>query len=342
MNEMATSRRRAEGALWGLFLGDALAMPVHWYYDRQALRRDYGEVRDLVAPRNPHPDSILHRSQYTPRNPEADILHDQAQYWGRPGVHYHQHLAAGENTLNLRLVEVLLSALAEHGRYDPDLYLARMIAFLRDPASHRDTYAEEWLRGFFDRRARGIALRDCGITEKHIGGLAGPVALLIYHHDDPDLARAAAHEHRELTHRGTAMAGALDAVADVLLPVLAGAPLQDTIDQAGRHDPNPLLANDYDRWARRDDLEVIGRLVSPACYVEDAVPAVLHLARKYAGRPEEGLVANTMVGGDNCHRGAVLGALLGAGCGVAGWPERWRQGLRYRPTLPDRGNQAST
>ncbi|MFT7698951.1 MAG: ADP-ribosyl-[dinitrogen reductase] hydrolase, partial [Candidatus Krumholzibacteriia bacterium] len=57
-----TTRSRAEGALWGLFLGDALAMPVHWYYDRAALARDYGEVRDLLAPRNPHPGSILHRS----------------------------------------------------------------------------------------------------------------------------------------------------------------------------------------------------------------------------------------------------------------------------------------
>ena len=64
---------RAAGALLGLFLGDALAMPVHWYYDRAALMRDYGEVRDMVAPRNPHPDSILFRSSYVPRDPEADL-----------------------------------------------------------------------------------------------------------------------------------------------------------------------------------------------------------------------------------------------------------------------------
>jgi ADP-ribosylglycohydrolase len=72
------------------------------------------------------------------------------------------------------------------------------------------------------------------------------------------------------------------------------------------------------------------------------VPATLYLAWKYADRPEEGLVANTMAGGDNCHRGAVLGALLGAAWGVEAWPERWRGVLRYRPELPARRRRGAT
>jgi ADP-ribosyl-[dinitrogen reductase] hydrolase len=61
----ASDEKRA-GAIWGTFIGDALAMPVHWYYDRAALRRDYGVVRDYLAPRNPHPDSILWRCMWPP------------------------------------------------------------------------------------------------------------------------------------------------------------------------------------------------------------------------------------------------------------------------------------
>jgi ADP-ribosylglycohydrolase len=132
------------------------------------------------------------------------------------------------------------------------------------------------------------------------------------------------------------MAAALDAVADVLLPVLAGEPLRQAIDAAGVRSGNRLLQHGFGDWERLDDLEVVGRIVSPACYVDDSVPAVFYLARKYASRPEEGLVANTMVGGDNCYRGAVLGALLGADSGVEGWPERWRRGLCYQPVLPQR------
>ena len=73
---------RGLGSLTGLFIGDALAMPAHWYYQRAALRRDYGRIDGYQAPRNPHPDSILWRSQYTPSNRRGEILHEQAAYWG--------------------------------------------------------------------------------------------------------------------------------------------------------------------------------------------------------------------------------------------------------------------
>ena len=67
----------------GALCADALAMPVHWYYDRAALVRDYGKVERYQAPKNPHADSILWRSKYAPLNEKGDILHDQAQYWGQ-------------------------------------------------------------------------------------------------------------------------------------------------------------------------------------------------------------------------------------------------------------------
>ena len=81
----ATDEKRA-GAIWGTFIGDARAMPVNWYYDRAALRRDYGVVSDHVAPQNPDPDSILWRSAYTPLNERGDILHEQPQFWGQRGI----------------------------------------------------------------------------------------------------------------------------------------------------------------------------------------------------------------------------------------------------------------
>lgn len=41
----STLRDRLEGALWGLMIGDAMAMPAHWYYNVGALRRDYGWIQ---------------------------------------------------------------------------------------------------------------------------------------------------------------------------------------------------------------------------------------------------------------------------------------------------------
>ena len=54
------------------------------------------------------------------------------------------------------------------------------------------------------------------------------------------------------------------------------------------------------------------------CYIEHSFPAVLYLAARYPDDFEAALVANTNVGGDNCHRGAVLGAMLGAALGLSG------------------------
>jgi len=160
------------GLALGAFIGDALAMPVHWYYDRAALHRDYGLVRDYLTPRSPHSGSILWRSEYTPLNERGDILHEQARYWGQRGIHYHQFLRAGESTLNLQLAKVLIKSLVARGRYDGDDYLRRYIEFMLTPGMHRDSYVEEYHRKFFTAYARGTAPRKCAGSDIHIGGLA--------------------------------------------------------------------------------------------------------------------------------------------------------------------------
>jgi len=145
-----TNQERIEGMLTGLQAGDALAMPAHWYYNQASLARDYGEIDDYLAPRNPHPDSILWRSKYVPRNARGEILHDQAKYWGERGVHYHQFLEPGENTLNVKVARLLWNSLSERGGWDGRDFLERYVDFMRTPGSHRDTYLEEWHRNFFD------------------------------------------------------------------------------------------------------------------------------------------------------------------------------------------------
>src|SRR5690348_18408629 len=47
-----SKKSRIQGALMGAFIGDALALGPHWYYDLAALRRDYGDwIGDYTAPR---------------------------------------------------------------------------------------------------------------------------------------------------------------------------------------------------------------------------------------------------------------------------------------------------
>jgi ADP-ribosylglycohydrolase len=69
------------------------------------------------------------------------------------------------------------------------------------------------------------------------------------------------------------------------------------------------------------DHHVIGHLFSRACYISDSWPIVLYLAYKYHDDPWQALRVNTNLGGDNVHRGIVLGTILGIQTGsvAANW-----------------------
>ena len=324
---------KSRGTLYGLCIGDALAMPVHWYYNRQALINDYGRVTDYLAPRNPHPDSILWRSTYAAPNARGEILHDQARYWGQRGIHYHQFLQAGENTLNVKICRLLIESINQTGTYDADDFLARYITFMTSPGNHRDTYVEEYHRNFFANYAKGVPPRKCGVEEKHIGGLIGMIPVVLFYFNRADQAREAALAHLALTHPGIKMETAGSLIIDLLLKVLSGIPLKEAILEGIEAQNNPLLGHPFTKLLDEPDDRVIGPRFSTACYVEDSVPAVVYLALKYHDDPEKALIANTNLGGDNAARGAVLGALLGAAHGVDKFPDRWIDGLVH--PLPD-------
>ena len=314
-----------QNAFLGSLVGDAISMPVHWYYNRDSLDCDYGDFDDYLPPRNPHPDSILWRSSYHPIGPKADILCDQAKHWGKRGVHYHQHLRAGENTLNLKLSVELYRWIILRGEYDLDAWLCRYAEVMLTPGWHRDTYAEEYHRNFFTRYARGKALTSCASPDYHIGALslipgllAGLEALditdpaiLIQHtvsfvratHDHEYSLRAAADFTRILLHANDGTS---------IRKVLAELPV-----------PGVSVAK-FMSWADLPDRVVVGEKLSTACYLPESFVASLYFAWKYHDDFSLALLQNAKTGGDNCHRAVVVGGILGIGCGV---PRRWLRDL---------------
>ena len=342
---------RLRGALWGLFVGDALAMPVHWYYDIAALRRDFGTLRDYQAPKARHPNSIMPlastgragRGSQEGEVVGGVILKGKKQLWGQPHVHYHQGLGPGDNTLNLLCVRVLLRTLNAAGRYDPAAFLRDYLAFMTAPDSHNDLYAESYHREFFANFARGLPPERCAGAEGHdtasIGGLVGlpPVIFATWLAGaDPAGVHSALLTHLRLTHRSQTLERYALALGYLLVSLLGEpaapvAPLACSLAQGLGFRLGDLLQKVQRN--RLGDLDVIGGLLSPACYIDQSFPAVLYLAARYADDFEAALVANTNVGGDNCHRGAVLGAILGAALGYAAIPERWIQGLTARAEL---------
>lgn len=300
-------------AYMGSLIGDALAMPVRWYYDTGALKREYGIVDHYLAPKHPHTGSILWRSSFEPVNERADILRGQAKYWGQKEIHYHQFLQAGDNTLNFKLARELYAQVKTDGVYDANRWLEKCISCMLTPSWHNDTYVEEYHRAFFNHYAQGLKPRKCGIDDKHIGGLATVPALIAALEGKAcDQIRAAVQTPVELTHKNTEVLKAADLLVTLLFAVAAGEPLSRAIARQGGEwfSETEALA-----WRAKPDSDIVGGYFSSACYIKNAMPSSLYLAWKYAGDFSSGIVANTMVGGDNCHRAAVVGSLLAASAG---------------------------
>ena len=106
----------------------------------------------------------------------------------------------------------------------------------------------------------------------------------------------------------------------MLCDIIHGVPLREAILVNGSDWFSKRKALE---WSKDSDEVVIGRRVSPVCYIDDAFPASLYLAWKYADDFENAAISNTNVGGDNCHRGAVIGALVGGAVGLSAIPIRY-------------------
>lgn len=89
-----TIHDRAAGAISGAFIGDALGLGPHWYYDLAELRRDYGEWI----------------SDYTDPQPDR----------------YHAGLKAGQSSQAGYILKLTLSSLVACGQYDEVDFCRRM------------------------------------------------------------------------------------------------------------------------------------------------------------------------------------------------------------------------
>lgn len=136
----------------GMFVGDAIAMPVHWYYDLRQLRADYGSIARYTAPKDHFKNSILNLSNTGGGGRGSDqgdivgkiILHGKKQYWVRGGnYHYHLGLQAGENTLEAQLARLLTQQLQQKAIDAPEIltanFLKEYVRFMTTPGSHNDT-----------------------------------------------------------------------------------------------------------------------------------------------------------------------------------------------------------
>lgn len=335
MDNQELPKQRAIAALKSLFIGDALAMPVHWYYSVMDIERQFpGGVTDFEDAPAHHPSSImsLHSTSQGGRGNSRRkvsaaseivgdvILKGKRKYWGVSNQHYHQQMVAGENTLNAHCAMALMKTLNRHGgQYSPDRFLGAYINLMTaDPAQHPDTYAESYHRGYFANLQAGKPRDQCGAVTHDtasIGGLVTIAPIVIaarLRGVSLEHVSQQCHDHILLTHPDETLVAVTRGYVELIDHLLFRDPAQDVKEilsvfakQSIGLDLKKLIG------VSNNDRSVIGQIFSPACYISDSWPGVLYLTYKYADSLLEGLIANTNLGGDNVHRGAVLGVLLG-------------------------------
>ncbi|XP_072309207.1 uncharacterized protein [Eucyclogobius newberryi] len=306
------------------------------------------------------------RSQKEPDVIGTIILHNKLHLWKNQSgtVHYHQGLNAGDNTLNV-LVSLRAGLSLVQGKFrdcsSPEArgaVLKDYVDFMTTPGSHRDSYAESWHRDFFkdwslerptspeqilsfaearsQRKLKSYA--DSQLDAIGCLPMILPFVLLAASANQETAVRAAV-EMVTLTHPHPNALKTVALFARTLHAVVGGACLKAQSEHALKALGQWETSVRYSKQAQRFPVGSEQRLrvhqralgeLGLACYSSGALSSLFHLAYEFHDDPLGGILANTNCGGENCSRGAGLGALLWASAAHRDqiFPQTWTRAMK--------------
>lgn len=340
-------QKRAQGALLGAFVGDALALGPHWYYNLDEMRRDYGDwIDDYTAPKA-----------------------------GR----YHEGLQAGELSQSGYLLKMMGTSLVEHGGYDHEAFCRTLEEELFNridgtPYSGPGGYTSQSIREAWKKRK----LEQCDwnntgghadTTEaiertlalavrysKRPGDLAGAIInnTLLTQVDETVVSMTVAYgavlsQLLQGVEFDSAISDRLMAMAkDGLLPFHTvtgnnlGPPVKDAAERlrgGNFASPDALLTPSFIAQAAVDpDVAIepawkVSLVYGMPCAVYHILPSAYYLAARFSNDFESGVLHAVNGGGQNQARAMLTGALCGAQVGVDGIPQRFIDGLKNNGEL---------
>ena len=345
----ARLRDRALGALLGAFIGDALGVGPHWYYDLDQLVADYGPWIDGYT--RPRPDR------------------------------YHAGLQAGQPSQSGILLEMTLHSLVDRSSYDQADFCRRLDeAFFPQldgtPMNGPGGYTSQSMRDAWRKRVQeGLPWGSVAGNADNTEAAERIIAIAVRYALQPAELAAAVTANTALTQNdGTVLAmtaayGAvlgmlveghrLDAeISDKLLArVKAGAlPFHSItrgkLEAPGRDDkekpnaglfpsPDALLTPSniaravHDPAIRIEPAAKVALLYGLPCAVYHQFPAAYYLAARFPDDFESAVLHAINGGGQNLARAMLTGALSGAMVGLSGIPARFIAGLERAGTLLD-------
>lgn len=344
----ATNRTdRSQGALLGAFIGEALSVGPHWYYDLDLLRVDFGPwIETYTAP--------------------------------RPG-RYHAGLRAGESSQPGFLLELMLRSLVERGGYDQVDFCRRIDTEffpLLDGTPHSGPggYTSQSMREAWRKRVqRGLPWGQVAGLADNTEAAERTLAIAVRH--APDLGAVARHvaANAALTQTDPTVLAMTTAYGCALALLVQGEPLDASISvklmervhrgelpfhhvtdaalgavsagaeraaQPGEFaSPDALLTAGsiaraaHDRDVRIDPAWKVSLVYGMPCAVYHQFPAAYYLAARFADDFESAVLHAVNGGGQNQARAMLTGALVGAQVGLSGIPQRLIAGLECAPRV---------
>jgi len=336
-----TIQQRATGAVLGAFIGDALSLGPHWYYNLDEQHRDYG---DWI-------------SDYTDPQPQR----------------YHAGLKAGDLSQAGFILKLTLKSLVERRGYDADDFCRRLDEQLfplldGTPANGPGGYTSQSIREAWRRRVEQML--PWGETGGHADtteAIERTLAIAVRYSRDPaQLAREVA-ANTALTQNDATIVSLTVAYAAVLGQLVQGEPFDERISgklmqlvkdgslpfhavtsddlnpprpgdpdppRAGRFaSPDALLSPSFMARAAADpDIRIepawkVSLVYGMPCAIYHILPACYYLAARFKDDFESAVLHAVNGGGQNLARAMLTGALVGAQVGRKGIPQRFIDGL---------------
>jgi ADP-ribosylglycohydrolase len=338
-------QNRAAGALLGAFIGDAMGVGPHWYYDLDEQHRDYGTWI----------------TGYT--TPKA----------GR----YHEGLKAGDLSQSGLILKLTVESLSSSGRYDESDFCNRLDKDLfpkldgtpsHGPGGYTSySMRNAWRKRVVEKRPWGQCAGNADTTE----AIERALAIAIRYANKPTELVEFVESNAVLTEYDETVLALTIAFCSVLGLLVAGqrfdAKISDTLVQMVDDGILPFHANTrpqspasgdarqpfagqfsspdalfLPRWmaTTADDPAIkiepawkITTVYGMPCAIYNLLPTVYYLAARFRDDFENAILHAVNGGGHNQARAMLTGSLVGAQVGLSGIPTRFLEGLNDREDL---------
>ena len=338
---------RAAGALLGAWIGDALGLGPHWYYDLKELRRDYGPwIEGYTDP--------------------------------KPG-RYHDGFKAGQLSQSGFILKLMVRSLIACDGYDEKDFCRRMDQELfplldGTPFSGPGRYTSQSIREAWRRRVQaGLPWGQTGGHTDTTEAIERTLAIAVRYASQPARLAAAITANTVLTQTDDTVVSMTVAFGAVLGMLVQGHPLDADLSgklmrlvKSGelpfhavtrgnlkpphpgerappRHghfaSPDALLSPSYMASAAADpEIRIepawkVSIVYGMPCAIYHMLPAAYYLSARYHDDFESAVLQAINGGGQNQARAILTGALTGAQTGLAGLPPRFLDGLENAEEL---------